>query len=495
MDRRQFLQLTAATVAAGALSGCATGSSSSRYTAAQSPVLAHERLLLTNARLIDVNTGQLRSESRLVLQNGKIAAIPQNDEKVDADRSLDLEGAYVSPGLINAHCHMTLPCGMTLTPGILFAFERQIERNAEECVKNGVTCVRDMLAMTKIMVKLKEKIAGGEIVGPRIINNCVLRVEHGYGKKMVFWGDDPMVLQAQTPQQAKEAVRMAFDRGADFIKIFQQPVSLYLPSNAMPVMDTPTVAAICEQAAKDGKQVALHQTEHNGFHRGLQGGVSTFEHVVRDRPLTDAEVRQMQDSHAWSVPTLSAAFGLANKKEGDPFWGKGILPWMQKLRQVVMPKLAKQYLEPEFAAGTLGFLHRFSDPRQNESKHLIPWPDPRHFTSAVVQGGENAMALYRAGIPFGCGNDGGIPFVFPGAMDLELRILSKIGIPPAAGLKMATINNATLLGLEREIGSIEVGKTADLAVYVNNPLESARNLAQPQRVFQAGRLVVDRVEG
>jgi len=79
--------------------------------------------------------------------------------------------------------------------------------------------------------------------------------------------------------------------------------------------------------------------------------------------------------------------------------------------------------------------------------------------------------------------------IFPGAMTLEMTLLEELGIPPEEILKMATYNNARLLGLSGEIGSVEKGKVADLVILEKNPFETVRNTNHPKMVLQKGRLV------
>ena len=90
---------------------------------------------------------------------------------------------------------------------------------------------------------------------------------------------------------------------------------------------------------------------------------------------------------------------------------------------------------------------------------------------------------------FGCGNDGGISFVPPGAIGFEMVLLEKQGFNPAHVLKMATLNNAKILGVEKDIGIIENGKLADLAIFSKNPIETLENIQNPKMVFKNGQLV------
>jgi imidazolonepropionase-like amidohydrolase len=488
MDRRQFLSLSALMAASTSVATVSCSNVSNRYVKPQALTLPHEKLLLTNARIVDVERGELMRQSRLLIVNGKIEGLfADTDETVASDRQLDIGGAYVIPGIINAHCHLTLPGGVSLGPSMLFSYARQVERNAEECVRHGVTTVRDMLSIFNGVTNLRDKMARGDIVGPRIVSCCAMDIEGSYGDAMAYDKQARYWQLITGPQQAREAVKEAIDLGADFIKIFQQRVQLLIPPRPLELMDLATVAAIVDEANKHGKVVAMHQSEKFGLEKALKAGVPSIEHVVRDRDLDDESLRAAVESDAISVPTVSAPFGLAHQKPGDKNWGQRILPELVALRAKILPAMLTEFCEPKLAEGSLEMFAKYSDPSSYESWHLVPWPDAANFTAAVVYGIQNARRLYDAGMTFGCGNDGGVPFAFPGLMGLEMHILERAGMKPADILKMATANNARLLRLDNEIGTIEVGKVADLAVFDENPLDSMFNLFFPRMVFQQGQ--------
>ena len=162
---------------------------------------------------------------------------------------------------------------------------------------------------------------------------------------------------------------------------------------------------------------------------------------------------------------------------------------MMQERHQLIQDMAAEYLEPEIAKGLLKAFKKYSDPDFFYKRHLTPTINIPWFARRVDAFTANFNAMYKAGAPMGCGNDGGIPFVFPGAMGLELLILEKMGVAPADALRMATVNNARVLGMETDIGSIEKGKIADIAVFEKNPLVTARHAFNPLMVFQQGRLV------
>jgi len=488
MDRREFLKLVALLSANSVFCSCNSCTSSTpRYVRPAKLTQPGEKLLLTNATIIDVLNGTVKEKYQILVQGGKILdLLPWNDEAlISADRELNVGGAYVTPGLINAHCHMTIPCSVVTGLDYFMSWRRQVERNAEECIKHGVTTVRDMLAFPGLLCGLKEKIAKEEIAGPRIISSYALDVKGGYGDNMPFIQSQ----QVRNPEEGPEGVRTAIDKGADLIKIFQQPVSLVLPEKELQLMDVATIRAICEEAERRGKIVAMHHWEIAGFDKGLAGGVSSFEHMATDGHLTEERIKGFLDSGAYIVPTVTVGLALAYETHGDSSWGKGLLAKLVEERSRLFPGMAHEYLETDIAEGLLKAFENYSDPDYFESRHLLPTVNAPWFAGRVGPYVDNIKGLYEAGVPMGCGNDGGIYFVFPGAMGLEMYLLEVIGIKPADSLRMATVENARLLGMENELGTIEEGKTADLAVFEKNPLETARNMFNPILVFRGGRLV------
>ena len=488
MDRRRFLQLSAATAAMASTESCTH--LTPRYTLPEGLTRPEEGLLLVGASVVDVAAGEVRPGALVLIRDGRIEQVfaRHPGEAVAADRVVDLRGAFVMPGLINAHCHMTLTGGLGFGPGYFMAYERQLERNAEECVKHGVTTVRDMLALSDIVDKLRDKIARGEVAGPRILTCCCIEVEDGYGQAMGFLRDERYRQTANGPEEGKEAVRRGVDGGADFIKLFQQPRELLLPGKALPVMDVETMRAIRDQADRLGLYATVHHTEASGLDRALEADVPGLEHMVTDCTVDDGRIRKLVDGGHVVVPTATVAFALAYGRRGDPNWGKGFSVRIAEERARVMPELIEAYCEPELVGSTMRFYRRLCDPDSYERWHLFPWPDPTTMNAAANLGSVNMTRLHEAGVTFGCGNDGGIPLAWPGALALEMVMLEEQGIGTADVLRMATLNNVRLMGLEDEIGTVEPGRVADLVVVDHNPLDTARNLLEPRMVFQAGRM-------
>ncbi|MBU0991090.1 MAG: amidohydrolase family protein [Proteobacteria bacterium] len=499
MNRREFLKYSAllglSTVSPFLFTGCDT----SRYEKPLPLTTPDEKLLLANASILNVHTGTFFQETKLLIQNGKIAGIfHENDNSITPDYTLDLKGAYILPGLINAHCHMTGPGGFPWPGGgsLLSYLGRQSERNAEECIKHGVTTVRDMLDLLALREPLEKNIAQKKVVGPRIINSFALEVDCGYlNGSLVFAGLSPTgvgnpntVRVVNSPEEAIKAVKMAVDRGADFIKIAHQEKTLAKPLPNPREMSFDIAKAICDEANRQGLIVAIHHTDTNGLHKGLAAGVTTLEHMSCDRALTEYEIEEIINRQLYTIPTASVGYAIDWETNDDSGWDEGLRAECKKLRAELMPVLLPEYLERELVAPTLYTYKKYTNPDYFDSLEYLIGVNVDATDTILTHGLDNYIRLYEAGAKLGCGNDGGIPFISPGGLGLELYLGEVIGINQKDLIKMATINNAEIIGMENEIGSIEDGKIADLVIFEKNPLETLRHTFNPVYVFQNGEL-------
>ncbi|MDY6903169.1 MAG: amidohydrolase family protein [Thermodesulfobacteriota bacterium] len=495
MNRREFLQCMGFLGTVAATPGLAFfDDTTSPYRKPDPLVSRGETLLLTNASVIDVTTGTTEMKN-VLLRNGRIQGVfDPATQGIAYDRRLDLGGAFMAPGLINAHCHMSIPCAVWgIGRGLVRTMKRQMERNAEECVKHGVTTVRDMGALAGSVDDLQTKVQSGAIVGPRIQTSYVLDVPGGYMTSMVgLFGlavNEHYFKVIRSPAEGREGVRRAADEGADLIKICHQalPFATILPTPRQ--MDLKTTQVICKEAARLGLPVAIHHTDTKGFNKGLDASVISFEHVACDRTLTSSEIGRFKESGAVITPTASVGFAISWETTDSTGWDHGFKAEMKRQRSRYLTNLAYEYCESPIADAIVRMAGQYSTPAYFDSRHLAITINMEATKTILDEGIDNVLRMYREGVPMGCGNDGGIPFDFPGAMGLEMYLLETIGFKTANILRMATINNARLLGMERDLGTIEAGKIADLAIFENNPLDTCRNAFNPSMVFLGGELV------
>lgn len=446
-------------------------------------------LLLKNLNLVDVKEEKIVYPSHILIRNKKIEDISYGNECPECEITLDLNGKFAIPGIINAHCHLTLPGAFGLRLNFLTSLRRQIERNAEECLRHGVTTVRDMLGFPSSLEALEKSIANGNLLGPRILRNTAIQVNSGYAEALSMIGGKRMIIGVKSAEEAKKAVKYACHyNNANFIKTFLQFNQLWLPGKPLPVLDDKMLRAIVDEAEKHDRPVALHHTSVEGFRRALKSGVHSLEHMAIDNLLTDEDIELLLKSNTGIIPTASVAWALAFRRNGDPFSdAKEVQDIIEDRKERITSHL-DEFAEPSVKEVALTYLKKFSDPTYFDEKHLMLTPEPKFFNSAAVLGNRNLLRLVEAGALIGCGNDGGIPFVFPGSMTLEMAILQRLGIKPAEILKMATINNAKILRMEDRIGSINKGKLADIVILSANPLDDIINTAKIENVFFEGVL-------
>lgn len=458
---------------------------------------AGRALVLKNAALIDVRNGLRLPGSSVLVEGPRITAVsPEVGMEIPAGAvEVDLGGRTLLPGFINAHCHITMSGSIALKWGYFRDFGIQIETNCLEAVRHGVTTVRDMSGLPARIEELKERIGQGKLIGPRIISSGrSIRKTGGYPQmhgvmarmaKKVFQSIDGA-------QEAAEAVGIAVDNGAGFIKLFHQRRSLYMDRS---IHDAPTLAEIeaaQNEAARRGLVAAMHITELEGFRKALDAGLPSFEHIPRDGMLEDEDIRRFVDGGHTLIPTSNVAWALSFPSRDDPNLNDPLVQEMIRDRGSRVAALLSEFCVPSHARCGLLLHDRLSDPfiyEEEKARTFLPVPDPTFFTAASAVGSRNLMRLREAGGRFGIGNDGGVPFIFPGAVGLEMMLLARLGFDRAELMRMATVNNAELLGLADDLGAVEPGKLADLVIVDGDPLESMENLFNVEAVFKEGALV------
>ena len=455
---------------------------------------ADRALLLCGAGLLDVRGGRRIPGMSVLVQGSRITAV-EEDARMSVPPEavrIDLGGKTLSPAFINAHCHLALPGSAGMKLGYFRDYKMQLEMNCLEAVRRGVTTVRDMSGPHGRIEELREAIDQGRLLGPRIQTPArSIRKAGGYPEFNVLLRSTlrSIIRTIDGPKEAREAVREAVGLGADFAKTFHQRRPLLLDRDPHEVPTTGELDAMCNEADRFGRGVALHITDVEGFRKALDTGVRTFEHMAHDGPLTERDVQRFVDAGRYVIPTASVAWALAFRIKGDDNGSDPMVIEMVRDRDARIESILKELCVPSHYKGSMWLYNRLADPTTCEKNHLLPVSDPTFFTSSAVMGTRNLRALYDGGALFGLGNDGGVPLLFPGLVGIEMVILERFGLRAADILRMATLNNAALMGLEADLGTIEPGKLADMVVLDGDPVESIRAVLDVEAVFKEGTLV------
>ncbi|MGQ9476106.1 MAG: amidohydrolase family protein [Actinomycetota bacterium] len=441
-----------------------------------------ESVLLRGLEIVDVDKGQVLHRRGLLIRDGRIKdVIPERVAATyPADRIIDAPGFYALPGLINAHCHILLPMVLDLHPDVMAALKRQAERNLEECIVHGVTTVRDAGSFPLLLLRFKERIERGELLGPRILMaGSFITAPGGYPSDYLKpllpslarrWGDH--VLVVKTPASAKEAVKRNHELGCCFIKTALDDRALFVGQKSLPTLEDHSIAAVVEQAHDLDLKVSAHHRFRRGFKRALKLGLDGLEHLPSDDHLSDEEVEVFVSRGMYVVPTATVGWALSGLSHGDPFLDHPQVRRFLAHRSEFVRSFYPNIAETSVYRAMLRFEKHYRDPSFVERRHFMYTLDPSIFTEALVKGNENLMSLYHAKALIGCGNDGGIPKTSAALVGLELYLLREAGMEPADVLRAATVNNARIQGLEDELGILRPGKLADVVLVAGNPLQA-----------------------
>ncbi len=424
------------------------------------PAAAPPALVLTNVTVVDVRTGGLRPGMTVTIRGGRIASIAAKGPGPDpVGQRIDGSGKYLIPGLWDMHVHLAF--------GDWFPGAREIVLPL--FVANGVTGVRDMGSDLAPVVGWRRAIGAGTLIGPRIVTSGPMLD----GPKPRF----PSSVAIATPADGRRAVRDLQKQGVDFIKL-----QSLIPRQA--------VFAIADEAKRRGMVVAGHVPDAVRASEVSAAGQKSFEHLIGI----------FEGSSPDEAAFLTGPKGIGRFLASyDPARAAALFGLLAKNRTWQCPTLVWE------RGGTLMDERDLAhDPLGKYAPKT--WTDHawRRFTDEIVAGYTDDLAtrkrfvakelevvggLHRAGVPFLAGTDTppGV-FVFPGfSLHDELELFVQAGFTPREALQTATLNPAIYLGLDRELGTVEAGKLADLVLLDANPLERIGNTRAIAAVVTRGR--------
>jgi len=497
------------------------------------------RIQLKNGHFLDVVNGKyFNPEISLIIESGRIRAmpgLPGESTDIRPDFIIDLKGKTVLPGLLNTHCHVNMTLS-SITPGLQdirlgeSLSERQKAKNMAECLAHGITNVRDAYTEDLRATRtLREDISKGEMPGPRIVQSVVvgppgsyltqkyslakqfiasaLGLNKAFGvAKMDHSRIEAGVVELPvdaTEKQVREAVDRAIDeRGAEAIKIGEQRQNVITLKHDSTIMTMNQLDALADQARLRGLKSMMHHRSVESFRRGVKAGVSSLSHLPIDALLTKEDVDAFKAAGCIIEPTISTAYGLFWKIKGDLWYDH---PEMNRLtefrdRTYTYASLADEYYIPEFRGRVTRSYEKLSNGKFRVLGFHNLSPLLRHNAPGIYYGLDNLRLLFEHDAHIALANDGGAPPLTPAMMRLELTLLdfvlnkepANVKLSGAEAAQIATINSACSMGLEKEFGSIETGKVADLVIFDGDPLEDFRLIgSQLAALFMDGRLVID----
>jgi imidazolonepropionase-like amidohydrolase len=503
MTRRQLIQATIASALSLSFPGIG-GCSAAPPRCSRVPADEDRPLALINGHVVDVTSGVIHRHKILIVHRGIIEALTdQMPEPGNGFAVIDLQNQYVIPGLIDAHCHSTLTSQATLNLSGLPTLLRQFKRNYLQQLAHGVTTIRDMGAMPKMLQNGLEMIAKGDIPGPRVVYcNAFTNIQGGHpdiapqdisvfsGIIMSFTGNSNLWFQNIPDLKTKMAQNIA--GGASFIKLTMDKKSLLCGRGDIPFYSDEHLRVIMDFAQKHSLPTAAHIHTRFGFDRALQYGVSSMEHSVADAEITDREALLMAQKKIAITPTLIIAQMLAAEEayaQPPPSYRTDFIANEMAIRRKYLNSVLDDDIEPDIHQANTASLQNYQKYgcEQLYAKGKFH-ARPDLYFDILLRGPENLLKMKQAGVLIGCGTDSGVPLIYHGTLWREMEMFRRIGFTPEDVLRCATINNAMILGMADQIGSIEEGKFADMVVLKENPLEKIEACRTPHMVIKEGRI-------
>ena len=383
----------------------------------------------------------------LLIEDGKILELRPADRPTDGFEAVDLNGAFLMPGMINLHVHIPATGKPKKKQTDARKLVRILTSNAllrcvcyNMCASyvkpqlfSGVTTIRSVGGVQNVDSRLRDEIAAGKRVGPRILAaNMAVSVPGGHMAGSLAY-------EARSAEEAAAFVRTIAADKPDLIKLMITGGVLDAEKRGEPgelKMPADYVKAACDEAHRLGLKVAAHVESPEGVKVALRNGVDTIEHGAEP----DAEmIALFREHNAALVATISPA-----------------LPFALFDRELIGASEVQQY-------------------------------NGRIVFDGII---DCAKACLEAGVPVGLGTDTGCPYITHYDMWREVFYFQKYcGVSNAFALHTATLGNARIAGIDRETGSVSPGKRADLIVTVGNPLEDLKALRNVSMVVSGGEIV------
>ena len=362
-------------------------------------------------------------------------------------RKIDLDGKYLMPGLINMHVHLAgsgkpqkkqrdneklvkTIMSSALTRAVAY---KMVCGFAKDELMSGVTTIRTVGGLGNFDTRLRDEIAGGKRVGPRILAaNEGISVPGGHMAGSV-------AVAAHNAEEALAHLRRAEAEKADLVKLMITGGVLDAKEKGVPgelKMPPETVRAVCEEAHRKGYTVAAHVESPEGVRVALENGVDSIEHGA----APDEHILSLfKERGAFLCTTLSPA-----------------LPYALFDRKITHASEVEQYNGNVVFEGIIAC----------------------------------AKAALENDIPVVLGNDVGCPWITQYDFWRELYYFHKyVGVSNAFALYTATARSAELAGIGNVTGTLEAGKAADMIVTAGNPLDDLRALRKVEMVVTRGQVI------
>lgn len=398
--------------------------------------------LIHAGTLIDGTQANPKSEMTVVIDGNTIKAIESGyRQPQQGDVVIDRRNGTVMPGFIDMHTHLTSQLG----PG---SYMHKFTNSAADVTLNavnyanktlmaGFTTVRDLGDSYNASIALRNAINAGKVVGPRVYTaGKSLATTGGHADPTngahsdLFAPPTPYEGVLNGPYEARQAVRARYQDGSDLIKLtVTGGVLSVAKSGHNPQFMKDELDAVVATAKDYEMKVTVHAHGKEGMLRAIEAGVNSIEHGTY---MDDEVMRAMKKNGVYYVPTITAGRSVAERAKIDGFFPELVRP----KAAAIGPKIQSTFAE-----------------------------------------------AYKAGVKIAFGTDAGV--YDHGENYREFIYMVEAGMPPLVAIRSATAEASKLLGVS-DIGTLEVGKRADVVAVQGNPLDNIELLRHINLVIKDG---------
>jgi imidazolonepropionase-like amidohydrolase len=406
------------------------------WSQAQSPAALPVRAI-TGANVVNLDGGAPIRDAVIVITGDRITAIgPASQVPVPAGaQTIALPGKWLMPGLMNMHVHFGLKLPGAASAALVNETDVQLGlrmlANARKSLLSGTTTVRSPGEQRDASFGLRSSIESGEHLGPRI---------YSAGRAIVVTGghsSEPMYKGIDGAEEMRVETRRQILLGAKWIKIMISRGIASTGDISAADMTIEEMKAVTDTAHRQGVKVAAHTGSSQATLDALEAGVDSFEHGYF---LNEDVFRKMKEKGSWYVPTI-----VVSQAGAQEFFRKiGSTPFYLARVQAV-GKSHWQSLQTAIKVGV------------NIAMGSDQFPyEPNEGTVASVR---------------------------------EIELYHEAGMTPVQALRTATVNTARMLGADKDLGTLEAGKYADLIALDADPTKDVRALRTISVVMKGGMVV------
>lgn len=385
-------------------------------------------IALTNARIITMRGEEVIEEGTLLVRDNEIEALGTDITVPASATVIDCQGKTIIPGLVDAHAHMGT-FGNGLSPQQSWAYYANLAY--------GVTTTHDPSSNTELTFSQSEAVKAGHMTGPRIYSTGII----------LYGADGDFKAPIDSLGDALRHLRRTKAFGAFSVKSYNQP-------------------------RRDQRQQVIEAARQLNMHVYPEGGSTFFtnltqvvdghtgiEHNLPVAPLYGDVINLWKETQTGYTPTLIVNYG---GNSGEYYWYQHTNVWEKEHLLTYTPRAVV-------------------DPR---ARRVTQVPEEEYVNGHILVS-QSCKKLSDAGVRVNMGAHGQLQGL---GAHWEMWMLAQGGMSPLEALRSSTLWPAWYIGMDKEIGSLEVGKLADLVILDKNPLEDIRNTEFVSHTMINGRL-------